>query len=106
MLVDPWQILLIEDNNVLARSISESIMRRDVGEGGQKAIVDIAEGFTSGLEKLVTTKYDLVVLDIRDESAEAHQPASAAGDETTPADVGIRLYHEIRSRRTTRPSRT
>ena len=96
---ETWQILLIEDDPVVAEATAGTLLRRPVGENGQMATVDIAEGFQSGIEKLETTRYDLVVLDIRDESAEAHEPAELDGDETTTSDIGITLYEEIRRRR-------
>lgn len=99
--VDPelWRILLIEDDDVLANKTAEFLARRPVGADGQKASVDVASGFTLGLEKLAATRYDLVILDIRDNSGEEYEPEESAGDEATPADVGISLYRKIRSRR-------
>lgn len=64
-----WRVLLVEDDPDLARSTAEALRRRPVNSQREMAIVDVVERFDEALKQIEERRYDVVILDIRDEEA-------------------------------------
>src|SRR5690242_20162606 len=101
---DPrWRVLLVEDNERLARTISESLQRRAISSADEYAHVECVTDFDEALTRIEDRRYDAIILDIRDQDAAAQEAAlgtdDASGDEALPADKGLAVFDEIRSRR-------
>lgn len=98
-----WRVLLVEDEEQVARTISESLERRPVTTNGEYATVECVVNFDEAFTQIEDRRYDLIILDIRDQAAAAQErargAAEASGDEAIPADKGLELYEEIRHRR-------
>jgi CheY-like chemotaxis protein len=95
-----WRILLVEDDEELARTTSEALQRRSVSSKGERAMVEVVKSFGDALAQVESRRYDLVVLDIRDEEAVDESQNDVYGDDdVTPADKGLELYSQIRERR-------
>jgi CheY-like chemotaxis protein len=98
-----WRILLVEDEEEVARATVGALERRPVTTSGEYAEVEHVANFDEGIGRIEDRRYDLIILDIRDQEAAAHEPAlgtaAVSGDETIPADKGLELYEEIRRRR-------
>ena len=98
----PWRVLLVEDNEQQAATTAGSLERRPVSSSGERAAVDRVTDFSNAIRQIEDRRYDLIILDIRDqEAAEVEPPGDQAssGDEATSADKGLELYTEIRRRR-------
>jgi CheY-like chemotaxis protein len=98
-----WRILLVEDDEEIARLTVDSIQRRAVSTAGEHARVDHVARFEDALTRIENRRYDAIILDIRDQD-EAETEAvlgadNSVGDESLPADKGLSLYSEIRKRR-------
>jgi CheY-like chemotaxis protein len=98
-----WRVLLVEDDEQLARTTAESLQRRPVNSNDEYAHVERVNDFDAALRQIEHRRYDVVILDIRDQAEAAQEAArgtdDAAGDEALPADKGLTLYNEIRKRR-------
>lgn len=98
-----WRVLLVEDNEQVARTTSESLERRPVTSSGEYATVERVTNFDEAFTQIEDRRYDLIILDIRDQTVVAQEPArgtvEASGDEATLADKGLELYEGIRRRR-------
>ena len=99
-----WRILLVEDNEPIARTTVESLERRPVSNANEYAHVEHVADFDEALTRIEDRRYDLIILDIRDdedaaEEEEARGIDDASGDEALPADKGLAVYSEIRKRR-------
>ena len=103
-----WHILLVEDDLGLARSTKKLIERRSISAKGERAIVEVTRKFPDALGLLERQRFDLVVLDIRNEETLAELKAAVtpdvaagldSGDEVTEADQGLTVFADIRSRR-------
>jgi CheY-like chemotaxis protein len=81
-----WRVLLVEDQEVVARQISEDAeagsLLRDVG----KMYVDVCREIKNAPSWLEDRRADFVVLDLKDD---------ATGDE----EAGLRVFDEIKKRR-------
>lgn len=99
----PWRILLVEDNQEIARLTVASLQRRAVSTAGERARVDHVARFEEALTEIENRRYDAIILDIRDQDAAKAEAAvstdDSLGDESLPADKGLALYSEIRKRR-------
>ncbi len=98
-----WRLLLVEDNEPLAITTSQSLERRPVSTSGEYATVEHVSNFDEALRQIEQRRYDLVILDIRDQGAASEPLAEGNADEScddaTSADRGLQLYNEIRRRR-------
>lgn len=98
----PWRVLLVEDNEQQAETTAGSLERRPVSSSGERAAVDGVTDFSNAIRQIEDRRYDLIILDIRDQEAAEMEPPrdqASSGDEATPADKGLELYTEIRRRR-------
>lgn len=101
---DPrWRVLLVEDNEPLARTISASLERRAISSADEYAHVDCVTDFDEALTRIEDRRYDAIILDIRDQDDAAQEAAlgtdDVSGDEALPADKGLTVFAEIRERR-------
>lgn len=97
-----WRILLVEDNEQQAETTAGSLERRPVSSSGECAVVDRVTDFGDAIRRIEDGRYDLIVLDIRDQEVAEAEPLhdqASSGDEATSADMGLELYTEIRARR-------
>jgi CheY-like chemotaxis protein len=98
-----WRILLVEDDEPLAITTTESLQRRPISSSGEFAMVEHVLDFGDAMRQIEDRRYDLIILDIRDQTAardaQLEGVADESGDDVTPADKGLELYSEIRSRR-------
>jgi CheY-like chemotaxis protein len=97
-----WRILLVEDKEQQATTTARSLERRPVSTVGEFAAVHKVTDFDKALTQIEDCRYDLIILDIRDQAtAEQESPHAdaASGDEATSADKGLQVYEEIRRRR-------
>jgi CheY-like chemotaxis protein len=98
-----WRVLLVEDDEQLARTIAESLERRAISSADEYAHVECVTDFDEALTRIEDRRYDAIILDIRDQDAAAKEAALAtddgSGDEALPADKGLTVFTEIRERR-------
>jgi CheY-like chemotaxis protein len=94
-----WRILLVEDDEELARSTAETLRRRPVNSQDEKATVDVVKRFEEALSQIEERRYDVIILDIRDEEAVDGSGNIDLGQDVTPADKGLQLYDQIRALR-------
>jgi CheY-like chemotaxis protein len=95
-----WRVLVVDDNAEIRAVIKQWLDGEPVAADGSTCIVDEEENLSAAIERLEGTQYDLVILDIRDDTlAEEVSPEDLHGDEATPADVGVEIAKEIRARR-------
>jgi CheY-like chemotaxis protein len=92
----------VEDNEQQGITTARLLERRPVRTPDEHASVDRVTNFDQALSEIENHRYDLIILDIRDQGiAEQEYPSDQAdsGDEATTADKGLELYSEIRHRR-------
>lgn len=96
-----WRILVVDDVPVVAENTAELLRSQPVADDGSMADVEVTTSFAEALELLEQRHYDLVILDIRDDTlhAEAEAGGAEADTDVTAADVGLMVFAEIRSRR-------
>ena len=95
-----WRVLVVDDNADIRAAIKAWLENEPVSGDGSTCIVDEEPSFAEALQRIEGTQYDLVILDIRDDSlAQEFDPESLDGDDATPADVGVAIAKEIRARR-------
>lgn len=88
-------MLLVEDDDVVAATTTAEVERGRPSVGGGISVTR-ASTFEQALDELAALSFDLVVLDIRDDSKASYEPNKEAGDEALPSDVGLRLFADIR----------
>lgn len=95
-----WRVLVVDDNPEIRATIKAWLDNEPVSVDGSTCIVDEEGSFDAALERLEGTQYDLVILDIRDDTmAQEIAPADLNGDDATSADVGVEIAQQIRARR-------
>ncbi len=96
-----WRVLVVDDIEVVALQTAEFLRSRPVSSTDDFADVEHTTSFQQALELLAERHYDLLVLDVRNESdvdamAEADD---ATGSDATVADVGLAVFDDVRARR-------
>ncbi len=95
-----WRVLVVDDNAEIRATIREWLDDEPVSVDGGTCIVDEEGSFDAALERLKGTQYDLVILDIRDDTLALEvDPDDLHGDDATSADIGVGIAREIRARR-------
>lgn len=95
------RILLVEDDEIMARSTADAIQRRAVSTSGHRARVDVAVKFEDAMDLIAERRYDLIILDIRDQASVDNATSSnqSEPDDATEADKGLIIYEAVRRRR-------
>jgi CheY-like chemotaxis protein len=98
-----WRVLLVEDEEEVARTTKNLLERRPIDSEGGRVHVEVISDFDNALTKIEERRYDAIVLDIRDQD-EAKEEISRGsnedlGDDALPADKGLAVYDDIRDRR-------
>ena len=95
-----WRILVVDDVEVVAEQTAEVLRSAPVSSAGEMADIELTTSFERALAMLAEREFDLLVLDVRNESAvEAIGAIDESGDEATDADVGLDVYADVRARR-------
>lgn len=92
-MIEPWRILIVDDDEELAPLIADSIRAAARNDAGNEPAVEIESVFDAALERLATEKFDLVILDVRD------QPGATHGREDAPSYPGTTVFERIRQHR-------
>ena len=90
---EPWRILIVDDEDQNAELVAESIRSAARNESGKDPIVDIEPGFDAAMARLAAHRFDLVILDVRD------QPRATLDQESLPSYPGINVFDNIREHR-------
>ena len=92
-MTEPWRILIVDDEKELAQLIADSIRATARNELGNEPSVKIESVFDAAIERLAAEKFDLVILDVRD------QPGATHGQEGQPSYPGTTVFERIRQHR-------
>ena len=96
-----WRVLVVDDNEIVARQTAE-LLQDESGLIFQDQVeAEYETRFENALTLLEQRRYDVVVLDVRDQQlAEERVDLDPRDDsERTPADLGIGVFGDVRSRR-------
>lgn len=92
-MADSWKILVVDDDEIVARTTADFLTRiDDDGNEGTRAVAE--SSFEKSLPLLREGNVDILVLDVRDQGMHSK---GISGDEN--ADFGIDIFQEIRSRK-------
>lgn len=96
-----WSILVVDDDLVIAAQTADILKSKPVSESDDTAEVETETSFDRALTRLRDRHYDLLVLDVRDQSraGEDATDPDGTGTDATPADVGLDVFEEVRRRR-------
>lgn len=94
-----WRILVVDDNQDIAEQTAESLGMAPVSAAGEMADVEFETDFDLALVRLNDQHFDLLVLDVRDQSqtGEPQGPSEDTGSDVTAADAGLRVFAKVRS---------
>ena len=90
---EPWRILIVDDEDQNAKLVAASIRSAARNESGKDPIVDIEPGFDVAMARLAAHRFDLLILDVRD------QPTATLDAESIPPFPGINVFDNIRDHR-------
>jgi CheY-like chemotaxis protein len=96
-----WHILIVDDNAVIAEQTA-NLLGFDAESSGELVVeADFETSFDRALVLLEQQHYDLLVLDVRDQSrtGEPQPTRTDTGTEVTDADTGLYVFDEVRRRR-------
>jgi CheY-like chemotaxis protein len=91
--------LVVDDNEAVASQTADALKSATVWMAGESAEVELATNFQDALNLLADQRFDLVILDIRDESSVEPIAEMPGGDDATDADVGLDVFEQVRARR-------
>ncbi|WP_237570101.1 hypothetical protein [Mycolicibacterium lacusdiani] len=94
-----FRILVVDDEETIASQTAELLRSGTISSRGEKASVDYTTSFADALTRLEDQRYDLVVLDIRDESAVEPLGDVRDNDDSTAGDLGLDVFQQVRSRK-------
>lgn len=97
---EPWRILIVDDNEELAKDLQSLLSASPVSDADAIPEVAISTKFDDALALLERENFDLLILDVRDESRTAM--GFDDGDDntaTTPADAGLTVFQRVREKR-------
>lgn len=94
-----WRILVVDDNRDIAEQTAESLGIGPVSTAGEMADVEFETDFDQALVRLTDQHFDLLVLDVRDQSqtGEPQGPSEETGSDVTAADVGLQVFAKVRT---------
>jgi CheY-like chemotaxis protein len=96
-----WHILIVDDQPLIAEQTA-TLLGSDTELGGELGVeADFETSFDRALVLLEQQHYDLLVLDVRDQSLTGEQQRTSlgTGSEVTDADTGLQIFDEVRRRR-------
>lgn len=95
-----WRILVVDDNWDIAEQTAESLGMAPVSAAGEMAEAEFETDFDQALLRLNEEHFDLLVLDVRDQSrtGESEGPYEDTGTDVTAADVGLEVFAKVRAR--------
>lgn len=88
----PWRILIVEDEQDIAEGIRD-LIEPTATIGGARPSIEIESNFALALDRLHDMRFDLLVLDVRDQGI-LDQPGSSEEE----ADRGITTFDDVRRR--------
>ncbi|MDQ6947394.1 MAG: hypothetical protein M3256_14275 [Actinomycetota bacterium] len=94
-----WRILVVDDDRDIAEQTAESLRMVAVSAAEETADVEFETDFDAALARLAEERFDLLVLDVRDQSrtGESQGPSAETGSEITDADVGLTIFANVRA---------
>jgi len=84
-----WRLLVVDDEEAIAEQTKELLDNSLSEEFGEAPEIVVETSFASALTRLADGRYDLLVLDVRDQSAEDGEP---------DPDTGVVAFEQIRER--------
>jgi CheY-like chemotaxis protein len=84
----PWRVLAVDDESDVLGQIKEFLSGEEVDEFGSTVTIDTTTSFDEALEMLESTRYDLLILDVRIGSGDGND-----------SEAGVRTLQRIRERR-------
>ena len=90
---EPWRILVVDDEEQVAPLVAESILPAARNEAGEDPVVRVEPKFSDAMTRMTTERFDLLILDVRD------QAKTALGQQGAESDPGIGVFEEIRRHR-------
>jgi CheY-like chemotaxis protein len=95
-----WRVLVVDDDPEIAKQTAEIIESSPVSAAGEYADVEVTSSFEEALTWLEQRHYDLVILDIRDQTKVSSSDVEGDGDDpSTSADVGLVVSGQVRAAR-------
>ncbi|MCY3786607.1 MAG: hypothetical protein OXG47_07765 [bacterium] len=92
-MTEPWRILIVEDEEQLGPLVAESVLSAARSDEGGDPIPSIESKFSDAMTRIAAERFDLLILDVRD------QAKAALGQQGAESDPGIGVFEEIRRRR-------
>ena len=91
----PWRLLLVDDELEVGETMSDLLESSRTSKSGNRPIrVTFEQSFDAALDLLRTRHFDILVLDIRNQSL-----GSSANEAEAPTEAGIEVFENIRQRR-------
>lgn len=90
---EPWRLLVVDDEEDVAPLVAESILPAARNEAGKDPVVVVELNFSDAMTRIATERFDLLILDVRD------QARTALGRKEAESDPGIGVFEELRRRR-------
>ena len=85
----PWLVMMVDDDSEMCESVEEFISEEQLTDEGDVAVVTTVSSFPDALTKLASSRYDVVVLDVR----------QGEYDLIAETEAGAQLLDDIRSTR-------
>src|SRR5688500_2248341 len=84
-----WRLLVVEDNETIASELLEAIP--SFVDEPDTATADLCKTFEAATERLTADRYDLIILDLKDDSA--------AWDLSDESPAGLKVFEELKKSR-------
>ncbi len=85
----PWLVMMVDDDSEMCESVTEFISGEQLTDEGDVAVVTTVSNFSDAQAKLASSRYDVVVLDLR----------QGAHDRNPETEAGAQLLDDIRNTR-------
>lgn len=92
-MIEPWRILIVDDEEQVGPLIAESIRQAARSEEGEEPVVLVEPKFSDAMTRIAAERFDLLILDVRD------QAKAALGWQGAESDPGIGVFGQIRALR-------
>ena len=90
---EPWRILVVDDDEQVGPLVAESVLSAARDEADEDPVVLVEPEFSYAMTRITEERFDLLVLDVRD------QARAALGQQDAESDPGISVFEQIRARR-------
>src|SRR5258708_29657729 len=90
-----WRVLIVEDQEAIGRELVDGIETSGWLDAGTEFRTQWVKSFADGLRNLEQSRFDIIVLDLRDDAKEALNHT----DEEDQAKPGLRILERIRETR-------